>query len=92
MQIYFTTVSEEGIFSFTNTMIPLDDYFVPKSIVPFERNLFRQIAQASDETVDQFVCRPQQQAASCDFVVLQDDYIHHQVIDKCCLSHLRLKF
>ena len=91
-QIYFTMVSEEEIFSFNTTMKALDDYFVPKSTVPFERHFFKQIAQASYETVDQFVCRLQQGAASCDFGVLQDDYIHHQVIDKCYLSHLGLKF
>ena len=90
VQIYFTMVSEEEIFSFTNTMKALGDYFVPKSTVPFERHLFRQIA--SDETVDQFVCRLQERAASCDFRVLQDDYIRHQVVDKCYLSHSHLKF
>ena len=91
-QIYFTMVSEEEIFSFNTTMKALDEYFVPKSTVPFERHFFKPIAQASYETVDQFVCRLQQGAASCDFGVLQDDYIHHQVIDKCYLSHLGLKF
>ena len=78
VQIYFTMVSEEEIFSFTTTMKALDDYFVPKSTVPFERHFFKQIAQASYETVDQFVCRLQQ--------------LHDQVTDKCYLSHLGLKF
>ena len=32
------------------------------------------------------------EAVSCDFGVLQDDYIHHQVIDQCYLRHLGLKF
>lgn len=84
-------VSDEDILSFTNTMKALDDYFVRKSTVPFERHLFRQIVQASDETVDQFVCRLQQRAASCDFRVLQDDYTRHQVIDellKSFMSHV----
>ena len=51
-------------------MKALDDYFVRKSTVPFERHCFKQIAQASDETVDQFVCRLQLRAGSCDFGVL----------------------
>ena len=42
VQIYFTMVSEEEIFSFTTTMKALDDYFVPKSTVPFERHFFKQ--------------------------------------------------
>ena len=37
------------------------------------------------------MCRLQQGAVSCDFGVLQDDYIH-PVIDKCFLTHLGLKF
>ena len=45
----------------------------------------------SDETVDQFVLKPGQRAVSCDFRVLEDDYIRDQVIDKCYSSHLRAK-
>ena len=40
VQIYFTMVSEEEIFSFTTTMKALDDYIVPKSTVPFESHFF----------------------------------------------------
>lgn len=72
-EIYFTLANGEESSSFTKTMKVLDHYFVPKSNVPFERHLFRQIAQASDETVDQSVCRPRQRAVSCDFGVLEDD-------------------
>ena len=73
-------------------MTVLDDYFIPKSNVAFERHLFQQIAQVSDETVDQFLCKLRQRAASCDFGVREDDYIRDQVIDKCYSSHLRRKF
>ena len=45
----------------------------------------------SDETVDQFALKPRQRAVSCDFGVLEDDYIRDQVIDKCYSSHLRAK-
>ena len=92
-EIYFTLVSEEESATFAETMKVLDDYFVPKSNKLFERHLFRQIAQASDETVHQFVCRLRQRAASCDFGVREDDYILDQVIiDKHYSSHLRRKF
>ena len=91
-EIYFTFVSEEESATFEETMNVLDDYFIPKSNVAFERHLFRQIAQVSDETVDQFVCKLRQRAAGCDFGVRGDDYIRDQVIDKCYSSHLRRKF
>ena len=91
-QIYFTLVSEEGIAMFAETMKVLDDYVVPKSNVPFEWRIFRQVALLSDETLDQFVCRPRLRAASCDFGVREDDCIRDQVICKCYSSHFRRKF
>ena len=89
---FFTLVNKQESATFGEAMSALNDYFVPKSNVPFERHLFRQIAQVSDETAEQFVCRLRQRAASCDFRVLEDDYIRDQVIDKCYSSHLRRKF
>ena len=56
-EIYFTLVSEDEITTLEATMKVLDDYFIPKANVPFERHLFRQIAQEMGETVDQFICR-----------------------------------
>lgn len=53
----------------------LDYNFVPKLNIPFERHLFRKISQESGETVDQFMCRLQQRAATCEFCVNKDDYI-----------------
>ena len=43
----------------------------------FERHLFKRISQFRDETVDQFVCRIRQRAASCDFkfAEFEDDHI-----------------
>ena len=71
----------------------LDNYFVPETNVPFERHLFMQIFQASNETVDQFVCNElRQRAASCDFGESEDDYFCDQLIDKCYSSNLRRKF
>ena len=70
----------------------LDDYFIPKGNVPFERQLFRQLTQGSEETVDQFVCRQRQRAATCDFGEREDEYIKDQLIDKCYSAKLRRKF
>ncbi|PFX12923.1 Uncharacterized protein K02A2.6 [Stylophora pistillata] len=62
------------------------------SNIPFERHLLRQISQDSGETVDQFVCRLRQRAATCEFGINEDDYILDQLIDKCYSSHLHRKF
>ena len=54
-EIYFTLVDEEIEENGEATLKVLDDYFVPKPNIPFERHLFRQIVQSQEETVDQFV-------------------------------------
>ena len=53
-EIYFTLVNEEIEENCEGTLKVLDDYFLSKSNTPFERHLFRQIVQSSEETVDQF--------------------------------------
>ena len=89
---YFTLVHGGEDKDYPTTLKVLDDYFIPKAKVPFERHLFRQITQSSEETVDQFVCRLRQRAASCDFGEREDEYIRDQLIDKCYSAKLRRKF
>jgi len=78
--------------NYADTFKVLDDYFIPKANVPFERHLFRQISQSSEETVDRFVCRLRQRGASCEFGEREDEYIRDQLIDKCYSAKLRRKF
>ena len=59
-EIYFTLAGEGEGTDFEATLKALDNYFVPKANIPFERHLFRQISQENGETVDQFVCRLRQ--------------------------------
>ena len=91
-EIYFTLAGEGEGTDFEATLKVLDDYFVPKANIPFERHLFRQISQENGETVDQFVCRLRQRAATCEFGANEGDYIRDQLIDRCYSSHLRRKF
>ena len=74
-EVYFTLVPDGAETNYAETFKVLDDYFIPKANVPFERHLFRQISQSSEETVDQFVCRLRQRAASCEFGEREDEYI-----------------
>ena len=48
-------------------------FLFQKANVPFERHLFWQIGQSSEEMVNQFVCRLRQQAASCEFGYREDE-------------------
>ena len=61
-------------------------------MLPFERHLFRQLTQGSEETVHMFVCPLRQGAATCDFVEREEDYTRDQLIDKCYSGKLRRKF
>ena len=74
-KINFTIESDGGDVSFQATLQVLDYNFAPELNIPFERHLFRKISQESRETVDQFMCRLQQRAATCEFCVNKDDYI-----------------
>ena len=69
----------------------MDDYFVPKVNLPFERHQFRQMSQASSEKVDQFVARLRQKSVTCEFSDV-DEAIRDQLIEKCLDSKLRRKF
>ena len=91
-EIYFTLAGEGEGTDFEATLKVLDYYFVPKANIPFERHLFRQISQGNGETVDQFVYRLRQRAATCEFGANEGDYIRDQLIDRCYSSHLRRKF
>ena len=90
--VYFTLVPGGEDKDYPATLKVLDDFFIPKANVPFERHLFRQITQSREETVDQFVCRLRQRAASCDFGEREDEYIRDQLIDKCYSAKVRRKF
>jgi transposase InsO family protein len=84
-------VNEDEETAFADSVKLLDEYFVPKVNLPFERHQFRQMSQIAGETVDQFVSRLRQKAATCEFEKV-DEAIRDQLIERCCDSKLRRKF
>ena len=66
-ELYFTLVNEEEEKKFKDCVKMLDEYFIPKVNLPFERHQFRQMSQKSGEKVDHFVSRLRQKAATCEF-------------------------
>ena len=89
--LYYTLIHEGEEKSLEESFEVLDDYFVQKVNVPFERHLFRQMSQVAGETVDHFVCRLRQKAITCDFPNV-DEAIRDQLIEKCGNAKLRRKF
>lgn len=90
-ELYYTLLTGADIKPFVESMELLDNYFAPQLNVPFERHQFRQMEQASGESVDQFVCRLRQKAISCEFENV-DEAIRDQLIEKCKDPSLRRKF
>ena len=90
-ELYYTLIHEDEERSLKESFEVLDNYFLPRVNVPFERHLFRQMSQVAGETVDQFVCRLRQKAVTCDFANV-DETIRDQLIEKGRNAKLRRKF
>ena len=90
-ELYFTLVDEEEDKSFEACLRVLDEHFVLKANLPFERHQFRQMSQLNSEKVDQFVSRLRQKATTCEFANV-DEAIRDQLIEKCFDPKLRRKF
>jgi len=88
---YTLAAIEEELKPFEDAIKILDDYFVPKAAVPFERHVFRQKEQQNGEKIDQFVCRLRQNAITCEFKDV-DKTIRDQLTEKCQDQKLRRKF
>ncbi|XP_028404164.1 uncharacterized protein K02A2.6-like [Dendronephthya gigantea] len=90
-ELYFTLVNEDEEKEFKDCVKVLDEYFVPKVNLPFERHQFRQMSQMNGEKVDHFVSRLRQKATTCEFQNVEEA-IRDQLIEKCGDSKLRRKF
>ena len=79
---------EDTATDFEKTVRTLNTYFVSKLNEPYERHVFRSMAQQEREVVSQFIARLRKQGQICNFVNPDVD-IRDQVIDKCRSSELR---
>ncbi|XP_071568172.1 uncharacterized protein [Temnothorax nylanderi] len=84
------TVPDKTTDVYKNTILKLDEYFLPRSSRVFERHVFRLIKQEPQEKFDKFILRLRNQAAKCDFKNLEEHLID-QIAEKCTLSELRKK-
>ena len=81
---------EDTATDFEKTVRTLNAYFVTKLNEPYERHVFRSMAQKDGETVGQFIARLRKQAQNCNFTAPDID-IRDQVICQCRSSELRRK-
>ncbi|XP_067933340.1 uncharacterized protein [Watersipora subatra] len=76
------TLKDEGAEDYERALATLNDYFLPKTNVPYKRSVFRRTEFKQEETVSEYVTRLRQLAKTCEFDQV-DDMIRDQVIEKC---------
>ena len=82
---------EEADDDYTIALKKLDNYFMQKTNVVYERNVFNNMAQSDGESVDQYIIRLQRQADLCDFGDKRNENLRQQVVHKCSSHELRYK-
>ena len=75
--------------SYDSTLNALDQHFSVQKNIPFERSVFHQCKQREGESLEQYVTRLRQLAATCDYGPAVDEQIRDQVIAACSSSKLR---
>ena len=75
--------------SYESTLNALDQHFSVQKNIPFERSVFHQCKQRQGESLEQYVTRLRQLAATCDYGPAVDEQIRDQVIAACSSSKLR---
>lgn len=58
----------------------LEDYFTPTKNVIFERYVFGNLRQEEGETIDTFVTRLREKAATCEYGTLRDQLIRDRLV------------
>jgi hypothetical protein len=91
VETIFATLSDTGEENdFDKAIEKLTEYFAPKKNILYERHIFREVGQRSDETIDQFCTRLRHRASTCEFDNVEDE-IKTQIVENCRSSRLRRK-
>ena len=82
-------LTEEQRNSSTEVINRLDEYFLPRSNVIYERYKFNARDQAANESIDKYVTNLRHLAASCEFGNLKDQLIRDRIVLGICDDNLR---
>ena len=70
----------------------LDEHFVPKKNVAYERHVFRQAYQSPSENMDAYLNRLKNFIRSCEYPSAEvNSILRGQIIEKCSSKKLRFK-
>ena len=79
--------------SYANTVKALDEHFMPKKNVAYERHVFRQACQGPSESMDVYLTRLKNLIKSCDYPDSEVQFnLRDQIIEKCFSKKLRVRF
>ncbi|CAB4015033.1 Hypothetical predicted protein, partial [Paramuricea clavata] len=93
VQVIFDVLPETGnAKEYEKAEEALTRHFVTQVNVPYERHMFRELAQNENETIDQFAVRLRRKAQQCDYGDQLESQIRDQIISRCRSSDLRRKF
>ena len=88
-QSIFDTFTDTGD-DYDTAMTKLDEYFTPKKNLDYEVFKFRNTAQMSGETIDQYTTKLRKLAANCDLTNIERE-LRSTIIQNCISKRLRVE-
>ena len=80
LQIFLNLNFGDEEITITSSLSALEDYFLPKRNVVYERYVFNSCIQTPEETVDGYVNRLRKLASSCLFGTLTEEMIRDRLV------------
>ena len=80
LQIFLNLNFGTEVLTITSALKVLENYFLPKRNVVYERYVFNSCIQVPEETVDCYVNRLRKLAASCQFGALAEEMIRDRLV------------
>ena len=90
VQYYFPYPANTGdVKDYRKAVDALNAYFAPKVDTMYARHCFRQLTQASVETIRQFATRLRRASKDCDYVEDTDNQIRDEILCKCTSTYIK---
>ena len=89
--IFFTLPNTGDAKDYKKAVDALNAYFVPKVDTTYARHCFRQLTQATGETIRQFATRLRRAAKDCDYGADTDNQIRDEILCKCTSTYIKRK-
>ena len=90
VQDIFETLEDTGD-TYDEAVEKLQNYFVPKKNLTYERRLFHECVPREGESMVSYVTRLREIAAHCEFGDMRDDLITSHAADRCLNKRLKLR-